>query len=323
MGIMQTETIIATLLAAAAFLKRPVQDLVTQSIKDAYDAAKAYLRAKLLPNLEAVDALEMATEKPESLVRRARLLDAAASANLCRDEELARLMRQLAGLVPASLPFTTQVEVTGRGNRVQVAGRDLINTTKYVQRAAITPDERHLSAEQREQLRSVIGELADRLAGDDGRPNFAGAHRMLQRRFGVPSYLLLAREQFADALAFLKQHRAMHRSRLKNRNPVAYRNDYFRAIFAGARELGWPGEQVYQFATETLRLDRPATSLKQFGPVQLKTVAEAMQRQLRQARQKSADPIFKSGGADAPQPVAGAVSGDATSEGGPGAAVDR
>jgi len=39
MGIMQTETIIATLLAAASFLKRPVQDLVTQSVKDAYDSA--------------------------------------------------------------------------------------------------------------------------------------------------------------------------------------------------------------------------------------------------------------------------------------------
>jgi len=174
--------------------------------------------------------------------------------------------------------------VSGCRNVVQVAGRDLIHTAKHIQRNTITPDERHLPVAQREQVRAVIGELAARLAGDDGAPNFAGAHRMLQRRYNVASYLLLPREKFAEALAFLKQQRAIHRSRLLRRNPVAYRNDFFRAIFAGARELGWEGERVYQFATEALALGRPVASLKELGPVQLKSLAGAIQRQVACAR---------------------------------------
>ena len=105
--------------------------------------------------------------------------------------------------------------MSGSGNSVQVAGRDLIHTAKHIQRNTITPDERHLSVEQREQVQAVVSELAARLAGNDGAPNFAGAHRMLQRRFNVASYLLLPREKFAEALAFLKQQRAIHRSRLQ------------------------------------------------------------------------------------------------------------
>ena len=65
---------------------------------------------------------------------------------------------------------------------------------------------------------------------------------------------------------------------------MAYRNDFFRAIFAGARELGWDGERVYQFASETLALGRPVASLKDLGPVQLKSLAGAVQRRVACAR---------------------------------------
>jgi hypothetical protein len=41
------------------------------------------------------------------------------------------------------------------------------------------------------------------MADECGAPNFAAVHRHLQRRFRVASYLLIPRERFADALAFL------------------------------------------------------------------------------------------------------------------------
>jgi len=282
---MQTETIFATLLTAAAFLKKPVQDLVTGSLRDAYDATKAHLRKKFGENSEAANALDLATAKPESLIRKALLVEESASSGLGMDGVLHGLVERLSSLIPASVQVAGPcVRVSGCRNVVQVAGRDLIHTAKHFQRNTITPDERHLPVAQREQVRAVIGELAARLAGDDGAPNFAGAHRMLQRRYNVASYLLLPREKFAEALAFLKQQRAIHRSRLLRRNPVAYRNDFFRAIFAGARELGWEGERVYQFATEALALGRPVASLKELGPVQLKSLAGAIQRRVACAR---------------------------------------
>jgi len=285
MGIMETDSIFATLLAAAAFLKKPMQEVASHSLKNAYDAAKAYLLRKLGENSEAGRALEFATAKPESLARRALLAEEGCSVDLGRDLELARLVEGLAALLPPLDCFGGQnVRVNGQGNKVQVAGRDIITAARHVQRNAITPDDRHLTIEQRAGIRAVVAELAGRLVGEDSEPNFAAAHRMLQRRFKVASYLLIPRESFADALAFLKQQRAINRGRLLRRNPVAYRNDFFRAIFAGGRGLGWGGEQVYQFSTAHLGLKRPVGSLKELGARQLKSVAEAMQRKVAGSR---------------------------------------
>ena len=285
MGIMQTESIFSTLLAAAAFLKHAVQDVASQSVRDAYEATKTYLWKKFSPNPDATRAFELATEKPESLARKALLVEESASSGLDCDPELARLIENLEALLPASTRVVSQnVRVTGQRNIVQVAGRDLIQTEKLVRRNTITPDERHLTVEQRERIRKVAGELADRIAGDDGDANFAAVHRMLQRRFHVASYLLIPRIRHDEALSFLRQHRAINRLHLRRRNPVAYQNDFYRAIFAGARELGWDGEQVYRFATETLAAKAPVVSLKVLGAVQLKILAELIQREVRTKR---------------------------------------
>ncbi len=297
MGIMQTESIFSTLLAAAAFLKRAVQDTASQSVRDAYETAKSYLQKKFGTNPDATRALELATAKPESMIRKALLAEESASNGLDRDPELARLIERLAALLPPTAGTVSQnVRVNGHRNVVQVAGRDLIRMEKFIRRNTITPDERHLTVEQRDRLRKVAGELAGRLAGDDGETNFAAVHRMLQRRFQVTSYLLIPRSRYDEALSFLRQHRAINRSRLRHRNPLAYQNDFYRAMFAGARELGWDREQVYQFATEKLVLKRPLASLKDLGPIQLKSLAAAVQRAVRAQRDQSAtrqsdDPI--------------------------------
>lgn len=297
MVIMHTESIITTLLAAAAFLKHPIQEVAGQAIHDTYETAKAYLRKKLGAGSEAANALEFAAVKPESMLRKAVLAEVWASVDFASDVELARLIERLAVLLPPRPDSTGQkVEVNGRGNRVQIAGRDLVHTEKIVRRNTITPDERHLTVVQRDRLREVIGELAERLAGANGRGGVSAVHAMLQRHFQVPSYLLIPHERYDEALSFLRQQRAIHRSRLRDRDPVAYVNDLYRAIFAGARELGWDGEQVYRFATEKLALKRPLASLKELGPLQLKRLAESVQREVRDKRQAAAiasvaDPI--------------------------------
>src|SRR5437868_972129 len=118
MGIMQTEAIIGTLLAAAACLKRPVQEMVSQSLNDAYETVQAYLRRKLGPNPHAVDALDLATEKPESLIRKALFVEESDSANLADDAELARLIDQLAALLPLSAGASSpSVQINGHSNR--------------------------------------------------------------------------------------------------------------------------------------------------------------------------------------------------------------
>ena len=283
---MHPETIFSTLLSAASFLKHAAQDVARQSIHDAYEAAKTYLRKKLGPHADAVRALDLATAKPESLLRKALLAEESAAADLGRDAELVRLIETLAALLPSSTsPVRQSVRITGDGNTVQVAGRDMIHTAKLIRRNAITPDERHLTTEQREHVRQLIGDLAERLDGNSDTANFGAVYRMLQRRFQVASYLLIPSSRYDEALAFLRQQRAINRPRLRARKPVAFQNDLYRAIFAGARELRWSGEHVYRFATEKLSLKNETTSLKELSALQLKNLACSIQQQVRKSRE--------------------------------------
>lgn len=215
---MQLDTIIQTLLSAAAFLKRPVADAAGRSIKELFDAACHYLKRRFGEHSDGAKVLALAVEKPESAMRKAVLAEEAAAAGLGGDADLLRLAEQIAALlpvVPASVGHT--VQVSGRQNKVVVAGRDLIQAERVVQRQTVTPDQAHISADQRKQIRALIGELAARLVSEDGRLNFAAGHKMLQRRFGVASYASIPRERFDEAVRYLKQRCVIQRQRCKQR----------------------------------------------------------------------------------------------------------
>jgi hypothetical protein len=97
-------------------------------------------------------------------------------------------------------------------------------------------------------------------------------------------------------LSFLKQQRAIYRSRLRSRNPEAYQNTCYRAIYTGVGKLGWERSRIYEFATKKLALRKPLTSLKQLGPNQLKSLADAMRNEVVKAQAMSS-PILSGGGA--------------------------
>lgn len=280
MDVMNTESIISTVLSAAAFLQAPMRELASQSLRDVYEATKYYLRRKLGPHPEAVQALDLATEKPGSAARKALLVEESEAANLPVDSDLMRLVEKLAGLIPRGADVPRQkVSVEGTGNQVQVAGRDLIVAARHVSRNEITPDERHVAREQRTALLRVIHELAERMPTANRRANLAAVHRMLQRRYGVASYLLIPRERYADALQFLQRQRVIRRGGLARTNPAAFSRDLFRSIYARAGELGWSRIAVYSFAQTELGLGRPVTSLKQLAPAQLRVLANRLHRQ--------------------------------------------
>jgi hypothetical protein len=211
---MQPEAIISTLLHATRLLKKPVVDIAGEAIRDAYEAAKSYLRDKFGPDSDGAKTLELATEKPESALRKALLVEETRTAGVARDVVLQQLIDVLAATLPALQPTAEQeVHVTGTLNRVNVAGRDIVTTERIVNRNSITPDARHLTAAQRSQLRPRISELAYRLAGRNARPRYAAVHAILQERFNVASYLLIPQECFPEAQRFLQKQCALHRQR--------------------------------------------------------------------------------------------------------------
>ncbi len=168
---MQLDAIISTILSAAAFLKKPVQDAAGDSIKDLLDAARYYLKKKFGEGSDRADVVDLALEKPDSEMRKGLLIEEAHAEGLGMDPELPRLAKKLAALLPSPSEAAWQnVRVNGRANKVLVAGRDVITTERVVQRSAVAPDEQHVSAGQRQRLRALIAELAARLAGADGKP---------------------------------------------------------------------------------------------------------------------------------------------------------
>lgn len=280
---MNPSAIATVLLAAAAFLKKPVAEVSAQAIKDSYSGAKSYLLRKFGVESSAGKALELATDKPESNARKSLLVEELESSDVSTDSEFARLIEKLRLHLTACVPAVSQsVRVVGNDNHVQVAGRDLITTQRLVQRNVITPDERHLSSEQCDALRRVINEVARRLADENGMPNYAAVHRFLQRRYAIQSYLLIPRDKFEDALSFLKQSRAILHSRSRRRDPVSYQNEFFRSIYSAAGKLGWSPSRVCEYAEEKLELRKPVASLRELGPFQLKTVADYIRREVAQ-----------------------------------------
>jgi hypothetical protein len=280
---MQTEAILVTLAAAASFLKKPVQDTAGQALKDLYEKTKGYIRAKLGSESDAATALEKLEEKPESDARRAVAVEELEPTELAEDRELARLVKQLRAHLADKGYVTQNVSVRGNRNKVNIAGRDLIQTDKVVRKNEITPDERHITGEQATKLRDLNAELAQYLANEAGKADYSAGFRILEKEFGVSSYLLIPRNRYADAVSLLKQRRAMNRPKLRRRNPIAYQNDYFRGIWARARELDWEKPQVYQFALAKLELKKPISTLKALGPNQLKSLGEFMQREVKRA----------------------------------------
>jgi hypothetical protein len=195
-------------------LKKPVQDAAGHSIKELFDTICDFLKRKFGENSEGALALGLAVEKPESAMRWATLAEAIAEARLDRDRAFLRLLEHLALMLTAeSNSVKNRVNVSGQQNKVLVAGRDVVHTERIVHRSEVTPDERHITDEQKSRIRGLVGELASRMGTAEGKPNFAAGHRMLQRKFAVDSYALIPRERFDEAERFLKQRCLVQRHR--------------------------------------------------------------------------------------------------------------
>ena len=68
---MNTESIITTFLAGAAWLQEPAHAVASQALRDLYAATKYYLKRKFSQHPGAANALELAAEKPASPARKA------------------------------------------------------------------------------------------------------------------------------------------------------------------------------------------------------------------------------------------------------------
>jgi site-specific recombinase XerD len=85
----------------------------------------------------------------------------------------------------------------------------------------------------------------------------------LTNRYQVTSYHLIPRALGDEAIKWLQQRAAMLRPKLRRANPSAWRDEYYKAIWARARELRMSKGDVYSLVKRRLNLQ--VVSLKQLG----------------------------------------------------------
>ncbi len=276
---MDISTLVSALSAAAAFLKEPIQGVTEKAVTDVYEKLKNHLLEKHRSN-DLSDALLKIEQKPSSKARQGLLGEELEDFNVEEDPIVASLVdkiKQLLNEKPQPIQ-TVVVQQRGRGNRANVAGRDLIITEKHTKKVHFTPDESHITPAEGKKIKVLIEKLAFKLVNEEGKPNFQDAYGGLYRHLGVNSYREIKRIQFDEAISYLRQQGAINRSKLKRSSPQSYRNDLYAPIWAKQKELGWEKSDVYDFAYEKLALKKPISTLKKLGPLQLKHLYEHISR---------------------------------------------
>lgn len=155
------------------------------------------------------------------------------------------------------------------------------------------PDERHVTEEQRSELRKVAEEIVDRLiarfAGDSddevkkrkGRM-FGIVWSQFNEHFDTTEHGLssLLRGQFDEAKSWLVQYRASKDKNFKRANPQKYRNTLTKTIYTIAGKLGWSDAELHAFASEKVGYSTPITGLSALGNSQLELVRDRVRYEL-------------------------------------------
>ena len=151
------------------------------------------------------------------------------------------------------------------GSENVVAGRDININKKVVKRNEVRPDPggRHITEEQALRIRDLVGKYVDTQKEAGQHPTPGKLYAKLYKDFQVPSYREIALSDFNTAVTWLQQQIALLRPKLRRRNPAAWRNQYYTAIYARARSIGMTKEDVYDLAFQNLDLRHPISSLKE------------------------------------------------------------
>jgi len=171
---------------------------------------------------------------------------------------------------------STRQTIIGDGN--VVAGGNMIHTEKVVHKNVTQPGPQHISEDQAYEVKKFIDELAQ-IDVDSGRPD---SHRdwysWLYKKFRVTSYKTIPVEKYDAVIIWLRQKRAISRSKLRRPANALWRDQLYGAIYGKWRVLGFQKESIYPFALEHLKLNKPITSLKDLGEQNLKKLYDKVIR---------------------------------------------
>ena len=169
--------------------------------------------------------------------------------------------------------------ITGDHNIQAVAGGDVNINVRRVTRTTVTPPPGSVTPLQVKRIKDQIDRLVERDAaggvlGGDTKKLYPKWHKMVMNRFSVPSYHCIPESQGDSAIAWLKQHCAMNRSRVRRTDNDSWRNDHYGAIWARASEMGMSKADVYDLVSR--RLGKTVLSLKNLGEQDLQRLRQLL-----------------------------------------------
>lgn len=180
-------------------------------------------------------------------------------------------------------PKAVQQTATAGRDVFQAAG-DLNLNKKEVVRPVIPREPHHITEAQAAEILGRLKELGERDEKAGRGSTYGGWMNRFKKKFGVASYARLDAGDFENAIDWLKQQKAMNRSRLRRTSNKAWREDHYTIIYGSVRKLGWDKPQLYLFAFEKLELKKPIQSLKELGEQNLEKLATTVRRLAEKAK---------------------------------------
>ena len=157
-----------------------------------------------------------------------------------------------------------------------VAGRDVNINKRQTVRPIVKPGPEHITSKQAATLQDLVRKAADHdvATGMSRSAAMAKWWSALSRNYGVATYREIPRALGDEAIAWLRQHIARSRSKLRRTDNSSWRAEHYTAIYARASELDLSKGAVYSIVHD--RLGKRVTSLKQLGKHNLKRLYNIM-----------------------------------------------
>lgn len=146
-----------------------------------------------------------------------------------------------------------------------------------INRNIVQPTSIHISQEEAAVINKLVHNLVeiDEKAGkiktaEDRKNAFGKYWGKLQKKFKVTSYLLIPSDKYLEVETWLRQQVAMSRPSLRRTNKDEWRKEYYKSIYARAKQLGIEKEEILNIAFTKFDLDKPIDSLTKLNDKNLK-----------------------------------------------------
>jgi len=173
---------------------------------------------------------------------------------------------------PTDSGHTAQMTANVTGNGNLVAGRDIVQNInkKTTVRTEFTPGPEHITSAMAKEIKDLVDDLVERgvASGGDQKKLYTEWWSKIKKRFNVPTYHAIPALLGESAIGWLKQQKAISRTKIRRTDNTSWRNEHYAGIKARCRDLEISKGKLLYIVEE--RLGKKVLSLTKLGDTDLK-----------------------------------------------------